>query len=170
MTRSHLQFASSAPFGYRIRMLLRTAIHSQASKMTRTSSFILPLLAILNNVGAYRVPRLPVSVFSRSFMASTLVLKMGDVEEASSSAEEKAVKPFAAHQVYIGNLPFSVDEQRLSDIVSERTQGCVSSCPFFGSLTQPPSYSQVFLPQVLQTPVGDGQVDRAQPGVCVFGL
>ena len=103
-------------------MLLRTAkICNHASKMTRTSTFILPLLAILNNVGAYRVQRcLPVTVFSRSFMANTVVLKMGDVEETSPPA-----KTFAAHQVYIGNLPFSVDEQRLTDIVSERAQGCV---------------------------------------------
>ena len=150
-------------------MLLRTArICNHASKMTRTSTFILPLLAILNNVGAYRVQRcLPVTVFSRSFMANTVVLKMGDVEETSPPA-----KTFAAHQVYIGNLPFSVDEQRLTDIVSERAQGCVVLSlyiPRAHQLTTSPSL--LFPPyQVHEDPFGDGQDDGAEQGVCVFGL
>ena len=85
--------------------------------MTKTSAFVLPFLALFNHARAFNVQRAPTSIFSRSYMCSTM-LKMSNVEESPSG--EKVM--MNGYQVFVGNLPFSVDEEQLNGMVSERVQ------------------------------------------------
>jgi RNA recognition motif. (a.k.a. RRM, RBD, or RNP domain) len=90
--------------------------------MTRTSAFLLPLLAFFQNARGYHIQKLPTfGLISRGFRSSSTFLKMSDVDE-NVKAQEKVVK--FGYQVFMGNLPFNVDETQLSDVISSRGIAC----------------------------------------------
>lgn len=74
--------------------------------MTRTSAIVLPILALLQNVIAFNMP-------SRRFMTNTFI-RMSDVE---TPVEEGAFSP-SGYQVFLGNLPFAMDEGQLEQLVA----------------------------------------------------
>ena len=74
--------------------------------MTRASAIVLPILALLVNVVAFNMP-------SRRFMTSS-IMRMSDVD---TPVEEGAFSP-SGYQVFLGNLPFAMDESQLGDLVA----------------------------------------------------
>ena len=75
-------------------------------KMTRTSSIVLPMLALLQNAIAFNMP-------SSRFLTNTFI-RMSDID---TPVEEGAFSP-SGYQVFLGNLPFAMDENQLGDLVA----------------------------------------------------
>ena len=69
---------------------------------------MLPILALIQNVLAFNMP-------SRRFINSN-VLRMSEV---SAPVEENAFSP-SSFQVFLGNLPFAMDESGLEELIGGR--------------------------------------------------
>lgn len=82
--------------------------------MTRAATLVLPILALLQNVIAFNMP-------SRRFM--TTFVRMSDVE---TPVEEGAFSP-SGYQVFLGNLPFAMDEGQLEQLVAGKAERYTSS-------------------------------------------
>lgn len=72
-------------------------------------AILLPILALIQNVIAFNMP-------SRRFMTNS-VLRMSEV---AAPVEENAFSP-SSYQVFLGNLPFAMDEGGLTELIGERT-------------------------------------------------
>ena len=72
---------------------------------------VLPLLALLQNVIAFNFP-------STRFMTNA-ILKMSDSD--GPGASENAFSP-SGYQVFLGNLPFTMDESQLEQLISGKAE------------------------------------------------
>jgi hypothetical protein len=72
---------------------------------------VLPLLALLQNVIAFNFP-------STRFMTNA-ILKMSDSD--GTGATENAFSP-SGYQVFLGNLPFTMDEGQLEQLIAGKAE------------------------------------------------
>jgi hypothetical protein len=67
---------------------------------------VLPILALLQSVFSFRVP-------SARFLTSN-VIRMSEVEEGAFSP--------TGYQVFLGNLPFAMDEGQLEQLITGKAE------------------------------------------------
>lgn len=89
------------------RGMLRSTIRPALANVKATK-FSLPLLAIFKNTSAFT----PLNFVSRTFMSS-------NVNSSDNMYGSAAIN----YQVYIGNLPFEIEKEQLSDLVNDKVNG-----------------------------------------------